>query len=78
MELLEDVKFYTLQDVARILGVTPKTVNNYASKGWLKTAKVGSYRITTLPDVKALIKHLEERNKPKKKGSTSIKTTLQK
>jgi len=41
MKQIQGVKFYTVQELAEVLEVTPKTVRKYISKGELKSIRIG-------------------------------------
>ncbi len=44
---MENIKLYTLQEVANILMVTRQTIYNYKKSGKLKTHKIGRiYRVS--------------------------------
>lgn len=38
---MKSIKLYTIKEVAEILKVTPRTVNNYIALGWIVGQKVG-------------------------------------
>lgn len=64
---IQGTKFFTVQETADLLRVTPQTVRNYIREGKLKGTRIG--RPILIPEV-YIIKYLE--------APTSIKTTLQK
>ena len=55
-------KFLTVNDVARLLGVSPLTVRNWDAKGKLVAYRnpVNNYRIYKTEDVEGLLKQIEE------------------
>jgi len=61
-------KYLMVQDVARLLGVTPLTIRNWDSKGKLVAYRnpVNNYRMYKVEDVEALIRQIElSRERPK-------------
>jgi len=47
MQELKDIKFYNLDEVAKMLKVTNKTIYNYIKAGKLKAVKIGGqWKIT--------------------------------
>ncbi|KKW02724.1 MAG: hypothetical protein UY36_C0003G0016 [Parcubacteria group bacterium GW2011_GWA1_49_11] len=54
-------KFLTVNDVARLLGVTPLTVRNWDQKGKLRAYRnpVNNYRLYKIEEVEALLKQIE-------------------
>lgn len=55
-------KFMTVNDVARLLGVTPLTVRNWDQKGKLRAYRnpVNNYRMYKVEEVEALLKQIEK------------------
>lgn len=60
-------KFYTVQETASLLRVTPQTVRNYIREGRLKGIRIGRPILIPEGDISKALEDL-----------TSIKTTLQK
>jgi excisionase family DNA binding protein len=61
-------KYLMVQEVARLLGVTPLTIRNWDAKGKLTAYRhpVNNYRMYKVEDVEAIIRQLEmSREKPK-------------
>lgn len=61
-------KYLMVQEVARLLGVTPLTIRNWDAKGKLTAYRhpVNNYRMYKVEDVEAIIRKLEtSREKPK-------------
>lgn len=61
-------KYLMVQEVARLLGVTPLTIRNWDSKGKLAAYRhpVNNYRMYKVEDVEALIRRIEtSRERPK-------------
>ena len=63
-------KYMSVQDVARLLGVTPLTVRNWDTKGKLVAYRnpLNNYRMYKVEDVEALIRQIEqsrERSRPR-------------
>lgn len=63
-------KFLTVNEVAKILGVTPLTVRNWDQKGRLAAYRhpINNYRLYKVAEVEALLKTIE--------GSKGKKSTL--
>lgn len=65
-------KYLTVNEVAKLIGVTPLTVRNWDKKGALVAYRnpVNNYRMYKIDDVENLLKRFEEpsqpRNAPKK------------
>ena len=55
-------KFLTVNEVARLIGVTPLTVRNWDKKGALVAYRnpVNNYRMYKIEDVEGLLKRIEE------------------
>jgi DNA (cytosine-5)-methyltransferase 1 len=58
-------KYLTVNEVARILGVTPLTVRNWDKKGRLTAYRnpVNNYRLYNIEEVEAIIKKIEDSKK---------------
>lgn len=54
-------KFLTVNDVARLLGISPLTVRNWDQKGKLRAYRnpVNNYRMYKVEEVEALLKKIE-------------------
>jgi excisionase family DNA binding protein len=54
-------KYLMVQEVARLLGVTPLTIRNWDSKGKLAAYRnpINNYRMYKVEDVEALIRGIE-------------------
>lgn len=52
---MEDIKVYTLEEVADILKVTKRSLYNYIQAGKLKAIKVGRYWRVSEESLKAFI-----------------------
>jgi DNA (cytosine-5)-methyltransferase 1 len=54
-------KFLTVNDVARLVGVSPLTVRNWDQKGKLRAYRnpVNNYRMYKIEEVEALLKQIE-------------------
>ena len=65
-------KYLSVNDVAKLMGVTPLTVRNWDKKGALVAYRnpVNNYRMYRIEDVEALLHQIEQpaapRNAPKK------------
>ncbi len=61
-------KYLLVQEVARLMGVTPLTIRNWDSKGKLVAYRnpLNNYRMYKVEDVEALIRQIElSRERPK-------------
>lgn len=61
-------KYLMVQEVARVLGVTPLTIRNWDAKGKLVAYRnpLNNYRMYKTEDVEALIRQIElSRDRPK-------------
>ncbi len=60
-------KYLTVNEVAKIFGVTPLTVRNWDKKGALVAHRnpVNNYRVYKIEDVEFLIKGIEENKSPR-------------
>ena len=67
-------KFLTVNDVARLLGVSPLTVRNWDQKGKLRAYRnpVNNYRMYKIEEVEALLKQIER----SKDGFSPIKVAI--
>ena len=54
-------KFLTVNEVARLIGVSPLTVRNWDAKGKLRAYRnpVNNYRMYKIEEVEALLKQIE-------------------
>ena len=52
---MEEIKVYTIEEVAQILKVTRRTVYGYLKTGDLKAAKIGKYWKVTPENIKAFL-----------------------
>ena len=68
-------KFLTVNDVARLLGVSPLTVRNWDQKGKLRAYRnpVNNYRMYKIEEVEAILKKIES----SKDGYTPVKVTIE-
>lgn len=55
-------KYLTVNEVAKLIGVTPLTVRNWDKKGALVAYRnpVNNYRMYKIEDVEALLRQIEE------------------
>lgn len=68
----DDISF-TIQQVAKIIGVVPATIRNWEKNGLIAVKRTPSnYRIFTVEDIETL-KKIKEYSKEKKMGSNAIK-----
>ncbi len=67
-------KFLTVNDVARLLGVSPLTVRNWDQKGKLRAYRnpVNNYRMYKVEEVEALLKQIER----SKDGYSPVKVAI--
>lgn len=54
--VIEKVKFYTVQETADVLKVTPQTVRAYIRDGKLKGKRIGQPILITEKNIKAFLK----------------------
>lgn len=54
---MEEIRVYTIQEVAAILKVTRRTVYSYLKAGDLKAVKIGKYWKVTPENLKDFIEH---------------------
>ena len=68
-------KFLTVNDVARLLGVSPLTVRNWDQKGKLRAYRnpVNNYRMYKIEEVEVILKKIEN----SKDGYTPIKIKIE-
>ncbi len=68
-------KFLTVNDVARLLGVSPLTVRNWDQKGKLRAYRnpVNNYRMYKIEEVEAILKQIEH----SKDGYSPVKITVE-
>ncbi|HEY4506993.1 MAG TPA: helix-turn-helix domain-containing protein [Candidatus Paceibacterota bacterium] len=61
-------KYLTVNEVAKIFGVTPLTIRNWDKKGALIAHRnpVNNYRVYKIEDVESLMKGIEENKSPLK------------
>lgn len=63
-------KYLTVQEVARVLGVTPLTIRNWDAKGKLVAYRnpLNNYRMYKVEDIEAVIRQIElSRERPRAK-----------
>jgi len=67
-------KFLTVNDVARLLGVSPLTVRNWDHKGKLRAYRnpVNNYRMYKIEEVESLLKQIEH----SKDGFSPVKVKI--
>jgi excisionase family DNA binding protein len=56
MSIIEGVRFYTIQEVAKALLVTPQTIRAYVKKGKIKGERVGVPILISEDSIKEFIK----------------------
>jgi len=63
-------KYLSVNEVAKLLGITPLTVRNWDKKGALVAYRnpVNNYRMYKIDDVENLLKRFEEPNAPREKA----------
>ncbi len=68
-------KFLTVNDVARLLGISPLTVRNWDQKGKLRAYRnpVNNYRMYKVEEVEAILKKIEQ----SRDGFTPVKITIE-
>ncbi len=68
-------KFLTVNDVARLLGISPLTVRNWDQKGKLRAYRnpVNNYRMYKVEEVEAILKKIEQ----SRDGFTPVKLTIE-
>jgi excisionase family DNA binding protein len=69
--VIQDYKFYTVQEIAAALRVTPQTVRGYVKQGKLAAQRVGRPLLVSEGSLKAFLDLLED-------APTSSNITLQK
>ena len=70
-------KYLSVNDVAKLMGVTPLTVRNWDKKGALVAYRnpVNNYRMYRIEDVEALLHQIEQPAAPRS-GPKKIKVDL--
>lgn len=53
--VIQDVKFYTVQETAEELNVTPQTVRSYIKQGKIKSQRIGRPILITEQNLKEFI-----------------------
>jgi len=54
--IIEGIKFYTIQETAEVLNVTPQTVRAYIKQGKLKGQRIGRPILITENNIKEFLK----------------------
>lgn len=54
--VIEGIKFYTIQETAEVLNVTPQTVRAYIKQGKLKGQRIGRPILITENNLKEFLK----------------------
>lgn len=54
--VIEDLKFYTVQETAELLEVTPQTVRAYIKRGRLEAIRIGRPLLITENNLKEFLK----------------------
>ena len=54
--IIEGIKFYTIQETAEVLNVTPQTVRAYIKQGKLKGQRIGRPILITENNLKEFLK----------------------
>jgi putative molybdopterin biosynthesis protein len=67
---IENIKFYTVQETAELLRVTPQTIRSYIKQGKLKGKRIGRPILISEANIQEFLTTPE--------NPTSINTTLQK
>lgn len=67
-------KFLTVNDVARLLGISPLTVRNWDAKGKLVAYRnpVNNYRMYKIEDVETILKQIDRSREKTKKLKIDI------
>ena len=67
-------KFLTVNDVARLMGVSPLTVRNWDTKGKLVAYRnpVNNYRLYKTEDVEVILKQIDQSRDKKRKLKIDI------
>lgn len=67
-------KFLTVNEVARILGITPLTVRNWDTKGKLVAYRnpVNNYRLYKIEDVEVILRQIEQSKEKSRKLKIDI------
>ena len=56
LDMMLDIKVYSMKEVSKILGVTQRTLYNYIKSGKLRVQKIGGKWIITEENLKKFIK----------------------
>ena len=54
--VIETIKFYTIQETAKALQVTPQTIRSYIKQGRLKSQRIGRPILITENNLKEFLK----------------------
>lgn len=67
-------KFLTVNEVARLIGVSPLTIRNWDQKGKLRAYRnpVNNYRMYKIEEVESILKQIER----SKDGFSPVKVTI--
>lgn len=67
-------KFLTVQEVARLIGVTPLTVRNWDQKGKLVAYRnpINNYRLYKVEDIEVLMRQIEHSKEKTRKLKIDI------
>jgi len=58
--VIEDVKFYTVMEVAEALRITPQTVRAYIRRGELKGQRIGRPILITEKNIREFVKGIRD------------------
>ena len=53
--IIEGIKFYTIQETAQVLQVTPQTIRSYIKQGRLKAQRIGKPILVTENNLKEFL-----------------------
>ena len=53
--IIEGIKFYTIQETAQVLQVTPQTIRSYIKQGRLKGQRIGKPILVTENNLKEFL-----------------------
>ena len=53
--IIEGIKFYTIQETAKVLQVTPQTIRSYIKQGRLKAQRIGKPILVTENNLKEFL-----------------------
>lgn len=53
--IIEGIKFYTIQETAKVLQVTPQTIRSYIKQGRLKGQRIGKPILVTENNLKEFL-----------------------